>query len=307
MNDDDRGQARARREAVYAQLQRHPSLVAMQQLEEMGRAHHWFAQNGADLLSVIDSVNASNMGAAMFMEGDAALVGGPFQEFVTDLGLRWHNYVAAAKTVEDHMFHIFEEQPDDLKAEYEERKAAQLDLHDVVDFVRRSRNVALHKGVFQINVTWRATTKGNGFEVACRSEILLNRYKTWWNSGARRYLKAHSPHLLFSKVVDEYAEASEPLYHWFQDRFYEYHHPKMAEFEELAREYRDLTNALEPGTLPPPNDGPEPHFEAPSEQRASAEAWRRDNPHVHLPPRPKAQPSKRKKAKKRKRRQRHHS
>lgn len=159
----------------------------------------------------------------------------------------------------------FDEQPEDLRAEYEQKKRELLDPHDVVAFVSRSRNVLLHGGVFQTGFTGRFTQTSEHFEADCRTDILLNRYGSWWNVGARRYIQSKAPRLNLRAAVEEHAEAVSPLYAWYQDRVYEYHYPKFAEFERTAARIREISERLEPGSMPAVDESA--HFVDPSQPR----------------------------------------
>lgn len=174
----------------------------------------------------------------------------PLREFVVEIGRLWHNYVASAVTVVDHMRKLFDKQPADLQSEYKQKIEELILPHDVVDFVHKSRQVAVHKGVFTPGATMRFQRGKQWYEVDCRTDILLNRYKDWWTAGARRYLVANSPRVNLTKVVEKYAEVVDAFYDWFTDRFYEYWFPVLSEFEALVAEYREISETLEPGGLP---------------------------------------------------------
>ena len=181
------------------------------------------------------------------------------------MGRTWHNWVAAANSFADHMRMQFEnEQPADLQAEYEGKKEELLGPHDVVEFVTRSRNVLLHRGVFNTGVTWRFTQTTEKFEADCRTEVLLNRYKSWWNRAARQYIKSKSPRLNLGAAVNEHAAAIIPLYEWYQQRVYDYHYPTLADFEQTATRVREINERLEPGSIPQAA-GPG-HFASPEER-----------------------------------------
>jgi hypothetical protein len=172
------------------------------------------------------------------------------RDYVPELGRTWHNWVAAANTFADHMREQFKEQPADLQGEYEQKKREGLDQHDVVAFVARSRNVLLHRGVFNTGITWRFTRTTQKFEANCRTDILLNRYETWWTAPARRYIESKAPRLNLGATVEEHAEAISPLYEWYQERVYEYHYPSLADFEQRAGRIREIQERLETGSMP---------------------------------------------------------
>ena len=270
-------------------VERHPALGLSQQMEELDRAMRWYAGNASECLRTIDVLNHDGLGTRLLMEGEVAYGEDMHREYVTELGRTWHNFVAAAKTFADHMRLQFDNQPEDLRTEYEQKKRELLDPHDVVAFVSRSRNVLLHGGVFQTGVTWRFTQTSGSFEADCRTDILLNNYESWWNVGARRYIESKAPRLNLKAAVDEHAEAVSPLYEWYQERVYEYHSSKFADFEESATRIREISERLEPGSMPVV-DQPV-HFVAPSRQRPA-------RPPTKSQPTPK---SKKKKGRKKKR------
>jgi hypothetical protein len=230
-------------------IERHPALVVSQQIEQLDRVMRWYAQNAAELLKTIEALNHGNLGTLLLMQQEVPF-GDDHRDYVTELGRTWHNFVAAANTFADHMREQFKEQPPDLQKEYEQKKRELLDPHDVVAFISRSRNVLLHRGVFNTGVTWRFTTATEKFEVNCRTDILLNRYKSWWSPAARRYIESKAPRLDLRAAAEEHAKAVSPLYEWYGERVYEYHFPSFSDFEQTAARIREIQETLEPGSMP---------------------------------------------------------
>jgi hypothetical protein len=260
---DEDGAAKPSREearALHAEqvdlekaAEQHPALRAVQQMEEMRRVMLWYGKNGAEVVEIVKALNHDGLGTRFLMEPEVPLFDDGHLDYVTELGRRWHNYVASAEAVAEHMFHQFkDEQPADLRAEYKQKKADLLDPHDVVAFVARSRNIILHKGVFNTGVTWRFTQTSEHFEVNLRTEVLLNRYKTWWKQSpeARRYLESKAPSLSIEAVVTEHFEAVAPLYDWYEERVEEYYEPAIAEIERLTDRIREIEKRLEPLWVP---------------------------------------------------------
>ncbi|UYM07518.1 hypothetical protein [Solicola gregarius] len=235
---------------LEASVEEHAALGVAQQMEELGRAMQWYLGNAADCLRTIDALSQDALGTRLLMEGEVPYGDGIHRDYVTELGRTWHNFVAAAKTFADHMRRQFDNQPEDLQAEYEQRKRELLDANGVVAFVSRSRNVLLHGGVFQTGVTWRFTQTSESFEADCRTDILLNRYDSWWNAGARRYLDSRAPRLNLRSTIGEHKDAVNPLYTWYQKRVYEYHHSKFADLEKTAARIREVSERLDPGSMP---------------------------------------------------------
>lgn len=252
------------------QVKGHNALVRLQQMEELDRVMMWYAQNAAEVLATVEALNHDGLGTRLLLEGEVPFGGkdDEHRSYVTELGRTWHNWVAAANSFADHMRAQFKnEQPADLLAEYELKMEELLAPHDVVEFVTRSRNVLLHRGVFNTGFTWRFTRTTQHFEADCGTEILLNRYKSWWNPAARRYLESKSPRLNLGAAVEEHAEAITPLYQWYQDRVSQYHHPTLADFEATAARIREIQERLEPGSMPPHDPGA--HFVSPEERDRS--------------------------------------
>lgn len=263
---------RARLHELETALETHPALLISQQMEEFDRVCQWSARNAAELLLVIRSLNEEGLGMRLMAQSQVAWGDDEHRDFVTELGRAWHNYVAGANTVVDHMRALFKDQPEDLQREYSQHKAQLLGPHDVVDFISRSRNILLHRGVFNTGITWQFSSRNtsltdSNFEVTCATDALLKRYATWWNGKARRYISVKAPRLLLAAAVEEYEVTTEPLHQWYRERFYEYHHPTLANFEQLAQEYRSIKERLEPGSLPEGSD--EVYFVDPEERRSS--------------------------------------
>jgi hypothetical protein len=246
----DRRALRAELERLEVKVEDHPALVVIQQMEELDRVMLWYGQNAAEVLMTIDALNHDGLGTLMMIQDEVSF-GEKHRDFATELGRTWHNFVASAHTVADHMREQFNEQPDDLRQEYEQKKRELLDPHEVVGFVAKSRNVLVHRGVFHTGVTWRFTQKTDTFEVNCRTDILLNRYASWWNAPARRYIESKAPRLDVGVAIREHAEAVLPLYEWYEERVYEYHYPTLSDLDESAARLREISEILEPGSMPP--------------------------------------------------------
>lgn len=245
-----------------AQMTEHPALLVIQQSEELDRAMRWYVGNAAACLQTIDALNHDGLGMNLLAEGEVAYGDDLHREYVVELGRAWHNFVAGAKTVADHMRLQFDSQPADLRAEYEQRKRELLDPHDVIAFVSRARNVLLHGGVFQTGVTWKFTQTSSRFEADCRTDILLSSYESWWNAAARRYIQSRAPRLNMQVAIDEHIEVVTPLYDWYRERMYKYHYAKYADFEATAARIREISERLRPGSMPVVHEAA--HFPDPS-------------------------------------------
>lgn len=263
LGGDEARSLRAELERLDETIGGHRALRVIQQMEELDRVMLWYAQNAAEVLRTIAALNHGGLGTRLLMQEEVPF-GDDQRDYITELGRTWHNWVAAANTFADHMREQFKEQPADLQEEYEQKKRKVLDPHDVVAFVSRSRNVLLHRGVFNTGITWRFTQTSQSFEADCRTDILLNRYESWWGAGARRYIESKAPRLNLGAAVEEHAEAISPLYEWYEERVYEYHYPSLADFEQTAARIREIQECLEPGSTPPPDEPA--HFASPAER-----------------------------------------
>lgn len=250
LTPEERGALRKELQRLEKSVERHPALGISQQMEELDRAMRWYAGNAADCLRTIESLNQDALGTRLLTEAEVPFGDDLHREYVTELGRTWHNFVAAANSFADHMREQFKEQPADLQAEYEQKKQELLGPHDVVRFIAKSRNVLLHGGVFNTGFTWRFTQTSEHFEADCRTDVLLNRYSSWWNADARRYIESKAPRVNLRAAIEEHAEAVGPLYAWYQERVYEYHYPKFSDFERAAARIRAINETLEPGSMP---------------------------------------------------------
>lgn len=253
LSDEEARSLRAELQPLDEAIGGHPALGVIQRMEELDRVMRWYAQNAAEVLRTVEALNHGGLGTLLLMQGEVSF-GDDHRDFVTELGRAWHNWVAVANTLADHMREQFKEQPADLQGEYEQKKRELLAPQDVVAFVSRSRNVLLHRGVFNTGVTWRFSGTTQKFEAHCRTDILLNGYETWWTAPARRYIESKAPRLNVGVAVEEHAEAISPLYEWYQERVYEYHYPSLADFERTAARIREIQERLEPGSMPPPDE-----------------------------------------------------
>lgn len=246
---EDEEDLRAELKQLDSTMSSHPALAAVQQMEELQTAMWWHAGNAADCLSVIDALNSNGLGIRLLTEGEI-----PAQDehrsFDVRLGRSWHNFVASAATFVDHTRRQLKDLPEPLQAEYVERKQELLDPHDVVGFVSRFRNVVVHGGALQTGVTFKFARGKQSFDANFRTDILLNRHSKWWNPAARRYIEARAPRLSLSEAIWEYSEACDPLWEWFQERLYQHHYSTLHEWETQVSRYRQLSEQLEPGSMP---------------------------------------------------------
>jgi hypothetical protein len=98
----DRRALRAELERLEVKVEDHPALAVIQQMEELDRVMLWYGQNAAEVLGTIDALNHDGLGTLMMIQ-DEVPFGEKHRDFATELGRTWHNFVASAHTVADHM------------------------------------------------------------------------------------------------------------------------------------------------------------------------------------------------------------
>lgn len=301
MSADEERALREELKRLEAAVKQHRALIVSQQMEELDRAMRWYAKNASECLRVIEALNHDGLGYRLLAADEVPFgdEGDEHRGYITELGRTWHNFVASAQSLGDHMWHQFkEEQPADLRSEYLDKKKELLGPHDVTAFVSRSRNVLLHRGVFNTGFTYRFTQTMAHFEADCRTEPLLNRYKTWWkDEAAVRYIESKAPRLSLRAAVEEHVDAFSPLYDWYDERVYEYHYETMKDFEEKVSRIREVSERLEPGSMPPLDE--DAHFVRPEER---GQTWRKLDLPAPPPRNPRSTSKSKKKRKNRKRR-----
>lgn len=251
-------------EELDSKMANHPALVAIQQMEELQTAMWWEAGNAAECLKTIDMLKENGLGIRLMMQGEIPAEE-EHRDFDTLLGRTWHNFVASAATLVEHTRRQLRALPQELQAEYGVKKRELLDPHDVVKFVSRCRNVVVHDGALQTGLTLKFTQTGQAFDPNFRADILLNRYRNWWNSEARSYIESKAPRVSLKETIWEYSEACDPLWEWFQDRLYEHHYDTLREWERQVGRYREISERLDPGSMPVVEESV--HFRDPSEPR----------------------------------------
>lgn len=112
---------RAELERLDESISRHQALVVIQQMEELDRVMRWYGQNAAEVLRTINSLN-TGLGVLLLAQEEVPFGDDEHRDYITELGRTWHNWVASANTVADHMRQQFKEQPPDLQEEYEQKK-----------------------------------------------------------------------------------------------------------------------------------------------------------------------------------------
>ena len=224
-------------------------------------------RNGEDLLEWIDTLDKDNNGLLILAQGGLFEAGDVQGEYLDELFRRWHNYIASAMTMVDHVRILMRKESSEFQTEYNRVRQERLSS-PVVPFTQGLRNYVLHKGW---PPSFMRMSFGPGatpllFSVGCRAQELL---KGWdWKSRERVYLEQAGSEFLLRSCVIEYMEVLDDFYDWFWNALTDQHTEELQELEAL----NDAYDAIIPPEQPlirqfTGESRPEPDLGSPTKQR----------------------------------------
>jgi hypothetical protein len=235
---------------VLREIQAHPALVAAGRRDAVLRSHSILTINGEDLIEWIDALSRRNAGLRIMAQGldDEDLL----SQYTLELYRRWHNYVASAASLVDHVRVVKNKESEGFQEEFATRLEDMLSGQPVVAFTKDLRNYLLHYGFPNSSVRM---SFGHGvdfkFSVVCNTEELSGWKK--WSALARTYLDNKSPEFLLRDSVSEYMNALEGFYDWFFEAYTEEHRAALEDLQRLSDEYDAMVPPSGPRLI---EDGP---------------------------------------------------
>src|ERR671913_546322 len=160
-----------------------------------------------------------------------------FDLFIDDVIRLFHNYLAGALTLLDHMDTLRDALYGDegFSEEYQARWEEQIDSSALTRFMEDLLVYMLHQGLPFALAELNSGRMGSGVEVDSAIRLDVEGLKEWehWSEKGREYLGALSGKTKLHDLAKEYADTVAGLYQWFVVRQSELHQDSLLRLEEL--------------------------------------------------------------------------
>lgn len=179
-----------------------------------------------------------------------------FDLFIDDVIRLFHNYLAGALTLLDHMDTLRDAfyRDESFSEEYQARWEEQIESSALTRFMEDLLVYMLHQGLPFALAELNFGRVGSGVEVDSAIKLGVDRLEEWehWSEKGREYLKVLSDKAKLHDLVKEYADTVAGFYQWFVLRQSELHRESLERLEELEekrwdqrQKMRSIENFLE--------------------------------------------------------------
>ena len=166
-----------------------------------------------------------------------------FDLFIDDVIRLFHNYLAGALTLLDHMDTLRDALYGDegFSEEYQARWEERIGGPALPHFMEDLLVYMLHQGLPFALAELNFGRMGSGVEVDSAIRLDADRLKDWehWSEKGREYLGALSGKAKLHGLVKEYADTVAGFYQWFVVRQSELHRDSLERLEELEEKRRE--------------------------------------------------------------------
>jgi hypothetical protein len=166
-----------------------------------------------------------------------------FDLFIDDVIRLFHNYLAGALTLLDHMDTLRDALYGDegFSEEYQARWEERIGGPALPHFMEDLLVYMLHQGLPFALAELNFGRMGSGVEVDSAIRLDVDRLKDWehWSEKGREYLGALSGKAKLHGLVKEYADTVAGFYQWFVLRQSELHRDSLERLEELEEKRRE--------------------------------------------------------------------
>ncbi|MDQ4043688.1 MAG: hypothetical protein M3118_07715 [Actinomycetota bacterium] len=166
-----------------------------------------------------------------------------FDLFIDDVIRLFHNYLAGALTLLDHMDTLRDALYGDegFSEEYQARWEERIESSALTSFMEDLLVYMLHKGLPFALAELNFGRVGGGVEVDSAIKLDVDRLEEWehWSEKGREYLKVLSGKAKLHDLVKEYADTVTGFYQWFVLRQSELQRDSLERLEELEEKRWD--------------------------------------------------------------------
>jgi hypothetical protein len=166
-----------------------------------------------------------------------------FDLFIDDVIRLFHNYLAGALTLLDHMDTLRDALYGDegFSEEYQARWEERIGGPALPHFMEDLLVYMLHQGLPFALAELNFGRMGSGVEVDSAIRLDVDRLKDWehWSEKGREYLGALSGKAKLHGLVNEYVDTVAGFYQWFVVRQSELHRDSLERLEELEEKRRE--------------------------------------------------------------------
>jgi hypothetical protein len=166
-----------------------------------------------------------------------------FDLFIDDVIRLFHNYLAGALTLLDHMDTLRDALSGDegFSEEYQARWEERIESSALTRFMEDLLVYMLHQGLPFALAELNFGKVGSGVEVDSAIKLDVHRLEEWehWSEKSREYLKVLSGKAKLHDLVKEYADTVAGFYQWFVLRQSELHRDTLERLEELEEKRWD--------------------------------------------------------------------
>jgi hypothetical protein len=200
-----------------------------------------FVMNKIELQNELSLV--ANLAIGMKLMGDEHREAG--HQVHREINRRFHNFLAAAKTLIDHT-RVFMERHykgTELHIQYEERIKQDFAKSELCRFIQDLRNYTLHYEL-PISTMSLEFSRDEGFRSGVY--ILTEELQQWsgWSSLSRAFLKSQEKEISPSQIVHEYSAKIESFNQWLDIALESHHAQDLAELRALQDEFKRINDAL---------------------------------------------------------------
>jgi len=228
-------------ERLWKRLQDHPATVAQRRWDSLRLVVVVFSRNTQLLRRHITQAESDvEIGAALI--NNLRVPNTIREHFETEMVRLLHNYLASTSTLIDHTRkHMKAYKNTSFLVEYNMRLARLVDA-DVIDFMKRLRNFALHQSIPPFGVSLQIAPGEAVFEVFLDRAALLSEPSSW-TVGAKRYMTSwptDTQRVL--PLIDEHSKLVGDLYGWLFAQYEGLHGAEIDERNALVVELQGARN-----------------------------------------------------------------
>ncbi|MCA1728081.1 MAG: hypothetical protein LC751_01315 [Actinobacteria bacterium] len=171
-----------------------------------------------------------------------------FDLFIDDVIRLFHNYLAGATTLLDHIDTLRDGLDGETRSsdEYQARWEEQLGEPALPSFMEDLLVYMLHQGLPFALAELNFGRIGSGVEVNSAIRLEVDKLKDWehWSEKGREYLDTLEGKVKLDDVTREHAAIVASFYQWFVLRQSELHREALGELEELEEKRRDQSQRM---------------------------------------------------------------